>query len=161
MIQPGDIREVLERQASCRQKSVQALRKRDAIRANLPDVLKALELAPDDDWRVEALVIVDNFGGAPSTSPKEAPVVPRKIFAQALSLAPDLDRLHAAFTSPDWLPREGRDYHRPFHQVDIGGVEMELPFFVMGAEAYMRDNLETYLQTAYARTPQDLRAQFW
>lgn len=161
MIQPCDIREVLERQRVCGHKVAQALRKRDRVRDHMTDVLRDLALDASAAWRIEALVIIDNFGGGPSPAPKEVPVVPRKVLEQALDLAPNLDRLHAAFTTSVWLPREGADFHKDYQTIDLGGVEIELPLFGMGAQAYIRDNVGVYLSAAYARTPEDLRAEAW
>lgn len=149
MIQPGDIREVLQRKNVCREKVAQALRKREAVRANIKRVAASLGLDPTANWTVEALVVIDNFGGTPS--PVEGvPIVHRKIFAEAALSAPSLARLHPALASSAWLPRAGSDYKRVYDTVDIGGVEIELPGFRMGPRSYLKEHLPKYLAEAWA-----------
>lgn len=161
MLHPGEIREVLQRQKACRDKAAQVRRKRDAARAQLPAVLAPLALDAALPWRVEALVVIDNYGGVPSAWPKEIPVVPRKVFEEALGMAPDAERLHAAFTTTDWLPREGVDFVREDAEIDLGGVHMTLPTFRVTSTPYMRQSLGEYLRTAYERPAEVLRAQPW
>lgn len=149
MIQPGDIREVLQRKSVCRDKVAQALRKREAVRADIKHVAASLSLNQDATWAVEAVVIIDNFGGTPSPV-GDIPIVHRKVFAEAVRSAPSLAHLHRAFASSTWLPRAGADYERVYEAVDLGGVEIELPGFRMGSRSYLKDHLPSYLAEAWA-----------
>ncbi|WP_438851163.1 hypothetical protein [Brevundimonas nasdae] len=148
MIQPGDVREVLQRKKALREKVQQAERKRDSVRANLPAVIATLNLDASINWSVQAIVLIDNFGGAPS-SKADIPIVHRKVFAHAVPTAPTLELLHSVLSTDSWLPRNGADYQRVYEEFDLGGMKIEMPGFQMGKTSYMHKNLPNYLRTAY------------
>lgn len=148
MIQPGDVREVLQRKQALAEKVGQAVRKRDAVRENLSAVVTSLGLDPSINWSVQSMVLIDNFGGRPSPDP-DVPIVHRKVFGEAISTAPALGPMHAAFCTDAWLPRMGVDYNRVYEEIDLGGVAIEMPGFQMGSTSYMRENLPRYLEGAF------------
>ncbi len=161
MLHPGEIREVLQRQKVCADKAEQVRRKRDSARENLGAIATQLKLDPALPWRVEGIVVIDNYGGVPSAWPKEIPIVPRKVFEKSLDIAPDLDRLHATFTTTEWLPRNGTDFLLEYQDVDLGGVSIRLPMFRVADTPYMSVSVSKYIGEACQKSADSLRSAPW
>jgi hypothetical protein len=160
MLQPGDVREVLNRKKVIKEKVDQLRRKVSGARAVISDVLDRLGLPPGD-WTINGAVIIEGYGGSPSTDPKALPVVPRDVFVRVVVDCPDLEHAHAALGTPLWLPREGIDFVARREEESICGVKFSRPGFDVGPSSYMRESLDTYLADAFARTINDLRTMPW
>jgi|GEM_PF-2488588 len=159
MNQPGDAQEVIQRQKNCREKVQQAIRKRDRIRADLPTILKHLGEDATRTWSVEALVVIDGYGGTVSPNPKACPVVPRKVLE--IARAPSALHLHAALATETWMPRENRNYTSGEQDFDLAGETLTMPMFNLMGEPYLPKSLPAYLDEAFARPVEDLQMEPW
>jgi len=160
MLQPGDVREVLNRKKVIKEKVVQASRKVAGARAALPDVLKRLGLRPGD-WTINGVVIIEGYGGAASDDPKMLPVVPHDVFLRAIARCPDLNHAHAVLGSPLWLPREGIDFVARWDSGTICGIQFNRPGLEVGLRSYLRESLDSYLTEAFEHTVDQLRMLPW
>ncbi len=161
MLQPGDVREVLNRKKVIQEKVAQARRKLRGTRAAIQQVVQKLGLSPALDWTINSVVIIEGFGGAPSDQPNELPVVPRDVFIRLLEIAPSLDQAHAVLCSPLWLPREGVDYEKRWEAKTICGVPFNRPGFEVAGRSYMMESLPQYLAGALQRPASELRSSRW
>lgn len=161
MLQPGDVREVLNRKKVVAEKVAQCRRKVQGARSAIQQVVRTLGLSQASDWTIEGLVVIEGFGGTPSEQPKEVPVVPRDIFIRLLEVAPNLDHAHAVLCSPLWLPREGTDYVERLQNQEICGVAFNRRGFDVGGRAYMTESLPEYLDEAFRRPISELRSLPW
>lgn len=113
ILSPADPREVQSKKVACHEKVPQTMRKRNAARANLAQLLNsAFGIEPEDAdrWRVEAAVVVEGFGGAPTTEPT-IPIIPEWVLEEGVGRGPNLQGLVDWLLSTSWLPVDGRDYH--------------------------------------------------
>lgn len=161
MNQPGDAQEVIQKQETCREKVQQALRKRDRVRADLPKILSFIGEDATQQWTVEALVVIDGFGGTVSPDPKGCPVVPRKVLEIAIARAPNARHLHAALATPRWMPKLNRNYMTGEQDFDLAGETMTMPMFTLSNEAYLPVSLPAYLDEAFSLTIGELQAEPW
>lgn len=160
MLQPGDVREVLNRRKVIKAKVDQIRRKVMGARAALLDVLDRLRL-PLSNWSINGLVIVEGYGGVPSTDPKSLPVVPRDVFVRTIAGCPDLEHAHAALCTPLWLPREGTDFVTSWDVKPICGLSFKCLGAGVGSRSYTQESLDIYLMEAFSRSIDDLRAMPW
>ena len=161
MLQPGDVREVVNRKKVAHEKVTQTLRKVSSAKNAIDKILNYLDLPKSNDWRISGIVIIDGFGGVSSNMPKEVPVVPKDIFVPALQLAPSLEHLHATFTSPIWLPKLGIDYELELSETTLCGVPFLRPGINVDKVSYMKETLPDYLSKAFHMTISELQAHSW
>ncbi len=160
MLQPGDVREVLNRKKVIREKVKQAHRKLAGARAATDEVVQQLGLPPGA-WTINAVVIIDGFGGTVSDRPKDIPVVPRDVFIRVVDAALDLDHAHAVMTTPLWLPREGFDFERQWAPTTMCGISYNRPGIDFGHRSYIRESLQQYLAEAFKFSVPELRSMPW
>jgi hypothetical protein len=151
-IQPGDIREVLARKQAMREKVTQTHRKLHRARRAIGAVTRKLGLSQQIDWAIEALVVIDGFGGIASEYPKEIPIVPKDILVALLAKVRNLRSAHAVLCTDLWLPRDGVNFCRLHQDATICGVQFSIPGFEMGKVSYMNTSLDTYISEALAAT---------
>lgn len=80
-------------------------------RANLPQLLRAafgLDAAKEG-WHVEAAVVIEEFGGAPTPDPR-VPIIPDWVLKEGVKRARTLKALVPWLLSETWLPVPGRDF---------------------------------------------------
>jgi hypothetical protein len=160
MLQPGDVREVLNRKRVVREKVTQARRKLAGARAATEEVLRKLGL-PSGAWTINAVVIIDGFGGTASDHPKEIPVVPREVFIRVVDAALDLEHAHAVMSTPLWLPREGVDFEQHWEPTTICGVPFNRPGTDIGDRSYIWESLQRYLAEAFELSVAELKSVPW
>jgi hypothetical protein len=160
MLQPGDVREVINRAKAVGEKVTQAARKVERARISLPMILARLGLT-SGAWTVNGIVVIDGFGGRPSSIPKKIPVVPQSVFIKAISSSRDLEHLHAVFCTPIWLPRDGADFVFEHVDTDLNGTKFRLPGFSVGRAPYLTESLGIYFREASAKTIAELRDMPW
>lgn len=160
MLQPGDVREVLNRKKAIKDKVSQARRKVAGARAALPKVLKKLGLPPGS-WKINGVVIIEGFGGSPSDDPKVIPVIPHDVFVEIVARCPNLEHAHAAMCTSLWLPRDGIDFRSTWERVTICGIPFNRPGLGAGPKSYMKTSLGEYLAEAFGNAVEDLRAMSW
>lgn len=161
MIQPGDVREVINRKREMRKKVRQAERKLNAILSSIDEVANQLELPVRKDWKVRAIVLVEGFGGLPSQIPNVIPIVPTDVFIEVLRADAGLDHAHAILCAPIWLPRADVDYISKRNETTICGVAVKLPTFDIGPQSYTKVSLPLYISEALKLTPEKLRSEEW
>jgi len=160
MLQPGDVREVLNRKKAIQEKVHQARRKVIGARAETDEMLRKLGLARGD-WSIGGVVIIDGFGGTVSDHPKDVPVVPRDIFVRVLDAAVDLEHAHAVMSTPLWLPREGIDFELLPERSTICGVPFNRTGIGIGNRSFMLESLPQYLAEAFALPVAELNSLRW
>ena len=126
----------------------------------MDEVLRKLRL-PYGEWTLNAVVIIDGFGGIASDHPKEVPVVPRDVFIRVVNAAPDLEHAHAVMSTPLWLPREGLDFERQWEPTTLCGMPYNLPGIDLGKRSYMRESLQQYLAEGFKLSVPELRSVPW
>ena len=161
MLQPGDAREVQNRISVCHGKVVQINRKLHFARKETAALLAGLGLDAGVSWKMDGIVIIDGFGGAPSAIPNAIPVVPAKVFLAALQLSKSIDRCHAFFCSPLWLPRKDRDFLQPTAETEIWGIKFSTGTLSHGSCSYLRESLPIYFAEAGAWSSEGLRSMAW
>lgn len=126
ILPPADPREVQSKKVACHEKVPQALRKRNAVRESLAQVLHsafALPIESPNRWRVEAAVVVEGFGGAPSAD-ATIPVIPEWVLEAGVRRAQNLSALLDWLLSTAWLPVDGRDYHLVHEPRELLGMNV-------------------------------------
>lgn len=162
MLQPGDVREVLNRKNALLKKVVQAARKRDRLVESLPAALIQLGYGNTIcDWTVNSIVVVDGYAGTKSQEPTDIPIVPTAVFTQALSSAPSLERAHAFLCSPLWLPRDGEDFATDWIPHTFCGKVWNRSKFRFGERSYFRETLGGYIHDNINRGSTELRSIIW
>jgi hypothetical protein len=131
-----------------------------ATKGAMDEVLRKLRL-PYGEWTLNAVVIIDGFGGIASDHPKEVPVVPRDVFIRVVNAAPDLEHAHAVMSTPLWLPREGLDFERQWEPTTLCGMPYNLPGIDLGKRSYMRESLQQYLAEGFKLSVPELRSVPW
>ncbi|OYW91388.1 MAG: hypothetical protein B7Z23_08255, partial [Pseudomonadales bacterium 32-61-5] len=160
VLSPGGINEIHDKQKEVLAKTSQAHRKLEACNRQLKDVLKRLACT-GDGCRLCAIVAVEGFAGLPSDRPKTIPIVPSSVLAAATHGFDDLNRLHAFFASPLWLPRRGTDFiGTPRDQTVLGQTFRTDPVSA-GHTLYLGGTFNRYMQEANAMTLEDLQAEAW
>jgi hypothetical protein len=157
---PGSIKEIHNKQKAVLEKTTQAQRKLTACEKKLAEVLKRLSCT-GDGWRIHAIVAVEGFAGLPSDRPKSIPIVPSSVLAAATHGFDDLNRLHAFFCSPLWLPRRDADFTgRPTYHSVLGHTFRTDP--VLAADGlYLGGSFDRYMREANDMTLDDLQAVPW
>jgi hypothetical protein len=161
MIQPGDAREVLNRMSVCYEKVEQAERKLTFSKSHISLLTNILDLDPTKNWKLNAAVVIEGFGGIPSPRPNETPIVPVEVFVRIFGLISDLDKAHAFLCSTLWLPRLGLDFERPVEETDLWGVKFAIGGLTHGHQSYLRESLPQYTREAADLSPEQLRSMPW
>ncbi len=160
MLQPGDIREVLNRKQVIAEKVDQVARKVTKAQEALPKVLEYLGLT-EGHWKILGAVVIEGYGGDPSPIPKEYPVVPGDIFLRAIKKCPNLLHAHAALCTPLWLPRRGIDFQNDWQREISDELTFDMPTFQIGETSYMQESLDVYLDEAFSMSVDALRSVPW
>jgi hypothetical protein len=161
MLMPGDPREVHQRIGDFGKKVAQAERKLSTARGAIPEVQAILGLDAQRDWKLGAIVIVDGMAGIPSPKPNFIPIVAKEIFIKVLTLTKDLNRAHAVFCSPLWLPHEGSDYQGTYEDAEVCGVRFGHGSISLTGRSYLNDSLPRYVVESACRSPDELRTEPW
>ena len=110
LLQPGDPREVNNRNKVCAEKVAQVKRKYEAAREIIALILRLLGVNGDPQlWDVVAVVIVEGYVAA-GPEPERFPVVPLRIFELGLIYCNGLMNLHRWLASHVWLPQKGSHF---------------------------------------------------
>jgi hypothetical protein len=110
LLQPGDPREVNNRNKVCAEKVAQVKRKYEAARKIIAPILRLLGVSGDPQlWDVTAVVIVEGYVAA-GPEPERFPVVPLRIFELGLIHCNGLMNLHRWLASHIWLPQKGSHF---------------------------------------------------
>jgi hypothetical protein len=160
ILQPGDVREVINKRGEIQKKVAQIERKVKGVRAVLPKVLKTLDL-PNGSWDVQGIIVIDGYGGLQSTKPKEFPIVPMKVAVEAINASKNLRHMHALLGTPIWLPRPNMDFSIKREAQNILGVQFEIPGINIGSTSYMDQSLSQYLAEAQLISEADLQSTSW
>jgi len=141
MLQPGDPREVKQRRNVCYEKVNQLERKVQWARTNLQKLLsRAFDQPVDDtnDWRVEGIVVIENFGGARSQR-RELPVMTTPMFEVGIKRFAELAEFAAWSQSLEWLPQEGVHFEISDNEYELAGMKLVVPGMVQlqSATEYM------------------------
>jgi hypothetical protein len=161
MIPPGDQREVYERVEDYAKKLAQAERKLAAARSALPQICSILGLDATRDWKLGGIVIVDGTAGVPSSKPNFIPIVAKEIFIEVLRITESLDRTHAIFCSPLWLPRQELDFHSGNEEAVVCGMKFRHGNFRLTGRSYLKETLPRYIAASATRSSHELRTDPW
>ncbi|ADX45748.1 hypothetical protein Acav_1830 [Paracidovorax avenae ATCC 19860] len=131
MIQPGDVREILNRANECRKKVSQCTSALIFFKNNLNYFLEKIfshEIpAPKNgEWHVVGLVLIEGYSGIESLN-SEIPIINRNIFDVGMSEFNDLSVLHEWLKSLDWLPKNGIDFDEADYITTIGEYKIDQP----------------------------------
>jgi hypothetical protein len=115
MLPPGDPREVQNRKSECLRKVEQLRRKVAAISAAPLDAVskmlgRTIENLQGSEWVTNGVVLIAGYGGMRSPDP-DLPIIPVKLFEQALQRAPSLEALSRWCLNLSWLPQEGKHFN--------------------------------------------------
>lgn len=142
ILSPADPREVQSKKAACQGKVPQVQRKRDAVRANLSQLLSTAFgiQAQDDGWQVDAMVVIEGFGGAP-TIDATVPIIPEWVLAEGVQHACTLRELVAWSLSASWLPIDGRDFESRNQAQGLLGMQVRFTgvFPLRDGRPYLED----------------------
>jgi hypothetical protein len=144
---PGDTREVVHKREDTVDKVDQAARQLKAARENLDSFLRALGIANDKAWTVDAIVVVEGFGGVPSPKPA-IPVVPKEAFIEGVNRLGRTDLAHSVFRSSAWLPRDGSDFDFSYTEATVCGTKVIAHSISRGPKDYLTQSLPQYISEA-------------
>lgn len=161
ILQPGDVREVLNKRKVIYEKVAQAQRKLHSVRKHKVSVVSSLGFSSPESWTINAIVLIDGYGGIPSQLPKDIPVVPKALFLKALQEISSLERLHAFFTTPIWLPRDGIDFESSFVTSDVSGITFNKKVFRLGPTSYSDASFLRYIKEIDDFSTSDLYDLDW
>lgn len=161
VLQPGDPREVNQKRKALQQKVRQVERKRNRVAAASLKERRKIHPSIDDSWSFHGIVVVEGYGGTVSEHPQHLPIVPKTVFLEVVQGVENLDLLHAMFTSPLWLPRDGIDFHREIRDTPLCGAVFERAVMTIGDATYMPTSLRGYLEEMKLLGASKLRAAPW
>jgi hypothetical protein len=151
MNRPGDSREISNRKSGALGKVTQAARKLAGARNVLPDVLGDLGIAGTLPWQIDAVVVLEGFGGL--TSPNaEIPIIPKEAFVEILNRAGRTDIAHSIMSSTEWLPRANVDYEYWFSETAVLGTKIIAHHMRQAGESYLERSLPRYVSEALEKS---------
>lgn len=133
MIQPGDVREVINRIKVCREKITQLNRKLSFLRKNIKEILPnafGITQSTNNPWRIEGFVVIQGFGGHTSEI-QSIPLITASALRIGLEEISTLPTLYEWARELKWLPVNGKHFFTDKETMEIHGTNFTRDAFYM------------------------------
>ena len=131
MTQPGDPREISNREKVCHEKVTQLNRKINFFKERRIEYIK--KLFPDLDYKedqheisVNGVVVIFGYGGKESKN-SEIPIITQQIISIGARRIKSLTKLYEWVKSLQWLPQENYHYNYGVNEIELGDTTLEYP----------------------------------
>lgn len=127
MLQPGDAREVINRQKACHEKVTQIKRKLFHVESNLKEVFRrcGLFFDPNRNWSLHGIVLIDGYSGILSNDTKKAPILPLNVFEKSINSFSNLNLFCLWIKEHKWMPQKGVHYNMIETELAFGDISVK------------------------------------